>query len=91
MSYKIEFSPEADKIISKWKKSNPLPYKKLVSYMPELAEHPRTGTGHPKPLISGNDVTYSRRLSANDRLIYDIYDEKVVVLILSVEGHYNDK
>ena len=91
MSYKIEFSKEADKIIAKWKKSNPIAFKKLSSYMPELAEHPRTGTGHPEPLTSGNDVTYSRRISANDRIIYDIYDEKVVVLILSVEGHYNDK
>ena len=91
MSYTIEFAPEAAKIIAKWKKSNPIPFKKLTSFMSELAEHPRTGTGHPEPLTSENDVTYSRRISANDRLIYDIYDEKVVVLILSVEGHYNDK
>jgi len=91
MSYKIEFTKEADKIIAKYKKSNPIAFKKLSRFMPELAEHPRTGTGHPEPLTSGNDVTYSRRISANDRLIYDIYDEKVIVLILSVEGHYSDK
>ena len=59
--------------------------------MPELAEHPRTGTGHPEPLISGNSVTFSRRISGKDRLIYDIYDDVVTVLILSMEGHYKDK
>jgi toxin YoeB len=91
MNYTIEFSPEASKIIAKWKKLNPIPFKKLSSFMTELVEHPRTGTGHPEPLTAGNDVTYSRRISANDRIIYDIYDEKVVVLILSVEGHYKDK
>lgn len=26
-----------------------------------------------------------------DRIIYDIYDEKVSVLVLQAEEHYNDK
>lgn len=91
MSYTIEFAPEAAKIIAKYKKSNPIAFKKIVRFMPELVEHPRIGMGHPEPLKAGDSVTYSRRISANDRLIYDIYDEKVVVLILSVEGHYGDK
>lgn len=59
--------------------------------MPELAEHPRRDTGLPEPLLSGSDITYSRRVSAHDRLIYDIYDDEVTVLILSVEGHYDNK
>ena len=42
-------------------------------------------------LWKGNSVTYSRRISANNRLIYDVYDDIVVVLILSAEGHYGDK
>ena len=57
----------------------------------ELEEHPRTGTGHPEALKGGNDVTYSRHLSGHDRIIYDIYDEVVTVLVLELEGHYNDK
>ena len=35
--------------------------------------------------------TYSRRISGNDRIIYNIYDNTVTVLIVSVEGHYSDK
>ena len=91
MSYQIEFTPEADKTLAKYKKSNPIAFKKIARLMLELAEHPRTGTGHPEPLKAGDSVTYSRRISANDRLIYDVYEEKVTVLILSVEGHYGDK
>lgn len=91
MSYRIEFSSEAQKIVKKWKKSNPNSYRKLYRLLPELEQHPRTGTGHPEPLKGGNAVTYSRRLSANDRVIYDVYDDVVTVLILEVEGHYNDK
>ena len=89
--YKIEFTKVAEKTISKYKKSNPIQYKKLVKLLEELLEHPRTGTGHPEPLKTGNSTTYSRRISGNDRLIYDIYDEKITVLVLSVEGHYDDK
>jgi toxin YoeB len=91
MSYQIEFTPKADEILAKYKKSNPIAFKKISRFMPELAEHPRTGTGHPEPLKEGDSVTYSRRINANDRLIYDVYDEKVTVLILTIGGHYDDK
>ena len=37
------------------------------------------------------DITYSRRISGKDRIIYDIYDDVLVVLIISVKGHYDDK
>lgn len=91
MNYRIEYSTEAQKTIKKWKKSNPNSFKKLYNLLPELATHPKTGTGHPEPLKGGNNVTYSRRLSGHDRVIYDIYDDVVTVLVLQVEGHYNDK
>lgn len=45
---------------------------KLHDLLPELEQHPETGTGHPEPLIGGNSITYSRRISAHDRIIYDI-------------------
>ena len=89
--YKIEVTQVAIKTTSKYKKSNPIQYKKRVKLLNELMEHPRTGTGHPEPLKSDDLITYSRRISNNDRLIYDIYDEKVTVLVLTVEGHYDDK
>lgn len=59
--------------------------------MDEIIEHPREGTGHPEPLKIGNNVTFSRRITQKDRIIYDIYDDVVKVLILAVEGHYTDK
>jgi toxin YoeB len=50
-----------------------------------------TGTGHPKPLVKGSSIRYSRRISGKDRMIYDIFDDIVLVNIISVKGHYNDK
>lgn len=91
MTYKVEFSKGAIKTVAKYKKSNPVLYKKLVKLLDELMEYPRTGTGHPEPLKAGNSISYSRRITAHDRLIYDIYDDIVTVLIIEVEGHYKDK
>ena len=91
MKYKVDFTKDAQKVIKKWKKSNPILFKKLVAILDEISMHPRTGIGHPEPLRGGNDITYSRRISAHDRIIYDIYDETVTVLVIDVEGHYDDK
>ncbi len=38
-----------------------------------------------------NILTASRHITAHDRIIYDIYDDKVTVLIVQAEDHYNDK
>ena len=57
----------------------------------DIMQHPRTGLGHPEALIGGNDITYSRYITAHDRIIYDIYDHLVMVLIVQAEEHYNDK
>ena len=86
-----ENSSGADKVLAKWKKSNPQLFKKFRKIYHELMDHPRTGTGHPEALRGGNEITYSRHITAHDRIIYDIYDEEIYVLVVEVEGHYNDK
>ncbi len=91
MRYRVEYSKDADKTLRKWKKSNPRLFKKAVKVLLDIMEHPRTGIGHPEALVGGNDMTYSRRITAHDRIIYDIYDDRVTVLIIQAEEHYNDK
>jgi toxin YoeB len=91
MSYTLRYLDEAKEVIDKYKKSNPTAYKKIVRLLEEITEHPREGTGRPEPLKGGDGITYSRRISGKDRIIYDIYDDVLVVLIISVKGHYDDK
>lgn len=89
--YEVKVSTEADRVLKKWKKSNPQLWKKYQKIYHELIDHPRTGLGHPDALKGGNDITYSRHITAHDRIIYDIYDEVLVVLVIEAEGNYNDK
>ena len=70
MIYDIDFTKSARKIIDKWKKSNPRLYKKCSQILDELVFHPRTGTGHPEALVGLGVNVYSRRITAQDRLIY---------------------
>ena len=48
----------------------------------DIMRHPRTGLGHPEALVGGYDITYSRHITAHDR---------VTVLVIQAEEHYNDK
>jgi toxin YoeB len=91
MNYQVNVTSEVQQVLKKWKKSNPQLLKKFQKIFHELAEHPTTGTGHPEPLKGGQGITYSRRLSASDRIIYDIYENIITVLVIKVESHYNDK
>lgn len=91
MIYKITFDPKVLKTIGKWKQSNPILFSKLRKVLDDIMEHPRSGLGRPEPLVGGGDTRYSRRVNAHDRIIYEINDEEILVLVLEVGGHYNDK
>ena len=60
------------------------------SRIPELREHPYTGTGHPHQLRYLKGI-WSRKLDKKNRLLYTINDTTVVVFIVSAMGHYDDK
>lgn len=91
MMYKIEFSKDAQKSIKKWKKSNPQLFKKLSDILNDIILHPREGLGHPEALVGGDNITHSRHISGHHRIVYDILDDIITVVVIDVEGHYKDK
>jgi toxin YoeB len=91
MSYRLDFVPAVSKTIAKYKKSNPNLFKKLDKILQDIQQHPKTGIGHPEPLVGGDGITYSRHISAHRRIIYDIYEESIRVLVLDLDSHYGDK
>ena len=91
MIYEVTFSDEAKENIKVLKRNEPPAYKKLLTLLIELQEHPTTGTGHPKPLSGDRIGQWSRRITDKHRLVYEIEEEIVAVLVLSTYGHYDDK
>lgn len=89
MSYTLKYTDDAEKDIERLKKSgNKQALKKLKALLLEVIEHPRTGTGQIEQLKHFKEETWSRRINSEHRLVYQIEDEQVIVLVLSAYGHY---
>ena len=86
--YRIVFSNDAKKDLKELSKKSPQAVKKLSKLLEEIREHPRTGIGQVEPLKGYDGNVYSRCITYEHRLVYRIYDEVIVVLVLSAFGHY---
>ena len=91
MTYNVLVTKEAQNDLKKLLQSEQQAYKKALKLIAELYEHPRTGTGKPEQLTGNRSGQWSRRISNKHRLVYEIHDNEVVVLVLTAYGHYGDK
>ena len=86
--YVIEFTQQAQQDVLALQKHYPQLIKKLAKLLDELREHPRTGTGQVEQLKFFTQEAWSRRLNKEHRLVYEIHDNEVLVLVVSAYGHY---
>ena len=91
MAYSLEFKKQATQDLLLLSQNEPKAFAKAQTMIAELREHPRTGTGKPEPLFGDRAGQWSRRITKKHRLIYEIHDTEVIVLILTAYGHYADK
>ena len=92
MTYEIELTATALEDLEKLKRSgDKKSLIKLDKLFDELRKTPITGTGKPERLKHFSKEIYSRRINAKHRLVYQIFEDKILVLVLSMWGHYSDK
>lgn len=89
--YGIDYSEKAQEDLKKLKKSEPKAFNKAIELIHEILEHPYTGTGHPEPLKGDRSGQWSRAITKKHRLVYEVHDQEIVVLVLAAYGHYEDK
>ena len=90
--YTIEISKEAFADLLKIKKSGKkTDITKIQKIFLELEIHPTVGIGKPEKLKYKDSNVWSRQINKKDRLIYEIIDYEVVVIIISALGHYAEK
>lgn len=90
--YSIEISKEALADLYKIKKSGKkTDIAKTEKIFAELESHPTIGIGKPEKLKYKSENVWSMQINKKDRLVYQIIDHEVVVIIISALGHYNDK
>ena len=89
MTYKLVLTPEAQKHLDEWAKSGQKKtLQKIARLLEELTLHPKTGTGQVEQLKENLSGYWSRRINKADRIIYSIEDERVIVTVISMKGHY---
>lgn len=92
MIYELILSDEAKEHMEKWRMSGQKKtLKKIADLFEELRQHPTTGTGHVEQLKGNLSGLWSREINKGDRMIYGIEDDKVIVNVVSLKGHYGDK
>ena len=89
MLYRLKFSSEALDNIAYFKKlGDKSIQKKIDRLLQELEEHPQTGSGQIEQLRYDLTGFWSRRINSEHRLLYQIDDEKRIVYIFKMKGHY---
>ena len=90
--YSIELTKTAKSDLKKIHKSGDIKsIKKIEKIMKDLSIDPTKGEGKPEELKYELSGFWSRQINKKDRLIYQINNEKVSVLVVSALGHYSDK
>ena len=92
MTYELILLPEAEYHLKEWKKSGQKKVvKKILDLFEELRTHPTYGTGKVEQLKGNYAGLWSRKIDKGSRMIYSIEDDKVIVTVVSLKGHYGDK
>ncbi len=86
--YLIEFTESAREDLLLLQKKEPQAINKVKALLTEIAEHPRTGTGKVERLKHYKNETWSRRITREHRLVYEIHENQILVLVISSFGHY---
>ena len=90
--YTIEISSKARKELQlHYESGNLSNIGKIEKIFQELSDTPYEGTGNPERLKYQLAGYWSRRINKKDRIIYTVYEHKVVVLVVSAIGHYGDR
>lgn len=90
--YSIELTDTAKADLKKIHKSGDIKsIKKIEKIMKDLSIQPTMGEGKPEELKYELSGFWSRQINKKDRLVYQINDDKISVLVVSALGHYFDK
>ena len=90
--YIVEISSKARKELQiHYRSGNKSVIRRIEQIFLELSDKPYKGTGNPEPLKYQLAGYWSRQINRKDRIIYIVYEDRVVVLVVSAIGHYGDK
>ena len=87
MNYTVQLTDKASDGLRKLALNEPKAYQKALKLIGELYSTPKTGIGHPEPLKGLPQDRWSRQITKKHRLVYQIREAEVIVLVLTAYGH----
>lgn len=85
----LEFSKNAMADLLFWKKADRRMANKVKELLLEIAQTPYIGKGKPEQLVGNLSGYWSRRINVKDRIVYCVDEEKQIVFIRALRGHYS--
>lgn len=83
----IEYTLQAEEDLAFWKKANNVAVlKKIRKLIEGILQSPYEGIGKPEALKYNLSGCWSRRINKEHRIVYEIFDDKII--IHSLKGHY---
>ncbi|ADB40625.1 Txe/YoeB family addiction module toxin [Spirosoma linguale] len=80
--------PEALEHLSEWATYEPKLLKRIFRILEECCRTPFEGIGKPEALKGDKRGLWSRRITDEHRIVYDVTDSEIIVHAL--KGHYED-
>lgn len=84
----ITFTPKAFEDFNNWSKQDRKIYRKIITLINDILRQPFTGLGKPEPLKHELQGYWSRRITDEHRLVYQVSEKAII--ILSCRFHYED-
>jgi toxin YoeB len=89
MPYKAEMLPLAEEHYDYWAKHKPSFCDKIDELLEDIEKHPFTGLGKPEPLKHKLAGKWSRQITLEHRLVYEV--KGTTVLVHRCKDHYKVK
>ncbi|MEH2386094.1 MAG: Txe/YoeB family addiction module toxin [Nostoc sp.] len=84
----ITFALEAFEQFNDWAAQDKKIHRKIITIINDIVRQPFTGLGKPEPLKRELSGYWSRRITDEHRLVYEVTETEII--ILSCRFHYND-
>jgi len=83
----ITFAPEAFEQFNDWAAQDKKIHRKIITLINDILRQPLTGLGKPEPLKHELSGYWSRRITDEHRLVYEVTETEII--ILSCRFHYD--
>lgn len=85
----IVLLPQAEADRDFWKRTgNKAVMKRISALLADIQAHPFTGIGKPEPLKHELQGKWSRRITQEHRLVYEVSNGMIYVYVFSMRDHY---